>query len=325
MRVVLAIDGGGSRTRCLAIDRDGRVLGRSESGPSNHLLVRSEIVRRSLAEGTDEALKSGGLNRDEVACVSAGLAGVDFDGAGAPEMQAVLNDLGFEHLVVNGDMIIAHAGALQLRPGVMALAGTGSVTLGIGIKGERVKVGGWGPVYGDEGSAYRIGEMALRAAARAYDGRGPATKLTDALLSTLGLRDFRETITRVYVQAMEPREIASLSRVAYEIAEAGDPVARDLFLGAADELVESVEAAVRQLHLNMDQVLVSYQGSVLESCRLLHERFVAQLKRSPLHAKVIAPEFEPVVGSYLLGCDAIGWPIDDAVRSELKRGEGVFH
>ena len=317
MKVVLAIDGGGSRTRCLAIDREGRVLGRAESGPSNHLLVSDEIVRRSLAQAIDETLDASGVNREAVACVSAGFAGVDFDDAGAAEMETILRELGFENLVIHGDMVIAHAGALRLRPGVVALAGTGSVILGIGVAGERVKVGGWGPVYGDEGSAYRIGEMTLRAAAHAHDGRGPATSLTSALLRALGLSDFRETVTRVYVEGMEPREIATLARVAYEVAEAGDEVARGLFINAANELVESVSAAVRQLG-GVD-LLVSYQGSVLESCHLLREHFIAQLKQLLPRVTVVAPEFEPVIGAYLLGCNAIGWKTDDYVCTELKR------
>jgi len=308
MSVVLAIDGGGSRTRCLAIDRHGRVLGQAESGPSNHLLVSGEIVRRSLAEAINDTLKASGLNAEAVACISAGLAGVDFDGAGAPEMHALLRELGFENLVINGDMVIAHAGALQSKPGVVALAGTGSVVLGIGPQNERVKVGGWGPIYGDEGSAYRIGESALRAAARAYDGRGPDTLLTIAIRRALGLSDFRETVTRIYVQGMEPREVAALSRVAYEVAEAGDEVACKLFFHAADELVESVVAAIRQLKLK--GALVSHQGSVLDQCHLFRERFITQLKRRMPDARVVAPEFEPVIGAYLLGCNAIGWPVD---------------
>jgi N-acetylglucosamine kinase-like BadF-type ATPase len=319
MKVVLAIDGGGSRTRCLAIDRNGHVVGRAETGPSNHLLVDSVIVRRSLAEAADTTLRCSGHSNKSVACVSAGLAGVDFDGAGAPEMEAVLRELGFRDPVINGDMIIAHAGALRSRSGVVALAGTGSVVLGIGNNGERVKVGGWGPIYGDEGSAYRIGQMALRASAKAFDGRGPATLLTDALPGALGLSEFRETVTRVYEQGMEAREIAALARVAYEVAEGGDAVARDIFNRAADELVESVIAAIRQLGLADSEVFVSYQGSVLESCHLLRKRFIEQLKESLPGAVVAAPEFEPVIGAYLLGCKAIGWTVDDAVRGELKR------
>lgn len=321
VKVILAIDGGGSRTRCLAIDQRGHVISQAETGPSNHLLVEAEIVARSLADAIDQTLSLGGLSHDNVACVSAGLAGVDFDDTGASEMDKLLNRLGFENPVINGDMIIAHAGALRLRPGVVALAGTGSVVLGVDFNGKRVKVGGWGPIYGDEGSAYRIGEMSLRAAARAYDRRGPATALIDALLKALGLNEFKETLLRVYVEGLEPREIAALSRVAYDVAEAGDDVARVIFFQAGDELAESVEATVRQLTLETHEVVVSYQGSIVESCRLLRERFIERLKRSMPRVTVVSPEFQPVIGAYLLGCKAAGWKVDASMCQELKKAK----
>lgn len=319
VKVILAIDGGGSRTRCLAIDQRGHVVSQAETGPSNHLLVEAEIVARSLADAIDQTLSLGRLSHEDVACVSAGLAGVDFDDTGASEMDEILNRLGFENPVINGDMIIAHAGALRLRPGVVALAGTGSVVLGVGDDGKRVKVGGWGPIYGDEGSAYRIGETSLRAAARAYDRRGPATALIDALLDALGLNEFSETLSRVYVEGLEPREIAALSRVAYDVAEAGDEVAREIFFQAGDELAESVEATVRQLTLGAHEVVVSYQGSVLESCRLLRERFIDKLKESIPKVTVVLPEFQPVIGAYLLGCKASGWKVEASTCQELKK------
>ena len=163
MKTILAIDGGGSRTRGLAIDHQGHVVGEALAGPSNHLLIDGAIVSRSLTEVIEATLADGHLDRSDVACVSAGLAGVDFDGTGASEMEALMSELGFARVLINGDMVIAHAGALGSLPGVVTLSGTGSVTLGIDCAGRRVKVGGWGPIYGDEGSAYRIGEMALRA------------------------------------------------------------------------------------------------------------------------------------------------------------------
>ena len=307
MEIVLAIDGGGSRTRCLAIDRSGQVVGEGTSGPSNHLLVDRSVVRRSLAEAIDLTFKGGRAVPSHVACLSAGLAGVDFDGAGAQEMGEMLHELGFERTVINGDMVIAHAGALGLKAGVLALAGTGSAILGVGRNGERVKVGGWGPIYGDEGSAYRVGQMALRAAARASDGRGPDTALKKEIPRALGIVDFKETVSRVYVQAMEPRDIATLSPVAYEVAEAGDEVAREIFFRSGEELAESVEAAIRQLKMQHSEVLVSYQGAVLESCALLRARFVETLKRQVPECKVLPPRFEPVVGAYLLGRQALNW------------------
>lgn len=318
VKVILAIDGGGSRTRCFAIDRDGRILGAGESGPSNHLLVDHDIVKRSLKEAIERSLVDGGLSRAAVVSISAGLAGVDYQGAGRLEMESVLREFGFESLVVEGDLVIAHAGALNDRPGVVVLAGTGSATLGVGSNGKRVKVGGWGPIFGDEGSAQRIGRMALRAAARNFDGRGPATELTDALLRTLGLSDFQDTIARVYQDNMKARDIAGLSRVAYEVAEAGDEVARGIFRTAGEELAETAEAAIRQLNLAETDVLVSYQGSVLEHCSLVRNRFAEVLRRDVQGALITAPRFPPVIGAYLRGRTALGWGSSAETLEQLE-------
>ena len=229
-----------------------------------------------------------------------------------------MNSVSTARASVNGDMVIAHAGALGGRHGVLALAGTGSSILGIGPRGERVKVGGWGPVYGDEGSAYRIGQQSLVAAARAYDGRGPDTALLGAILRALGLSDFKETLTRVYVNGMEPREIAALSRVAYEVAEAGDRVAREIFLRAGEELADGVEAATKQIGLGESEVTVSYQGAVLESCALVRGRFSETLRRRLPEVSILSPRFEPVIGAYLLGREALRWPIDAGLLSALE-------
>jgi N-acetylglucosamine kinase-like BadF-type ATPase len=104
---------------------------------------------------------------------------------------------------------------------------------------------------------------------------------------------------------MEPRDIAALSLVAYEVAEAGDDVARGIFLQAGDELAESVSAALGQL--NLAEPLVSYQGAVLNSCHLLRRRFIERLQETVESVVVTPPEFEPVVGAYLLGRKSLGW------------------
>jgi len=318
MEIVLAIDGGGSRTRCLAVDQHGNVLGSGESGPSNHLLVSRDVVLDSLADATNKALTAGRLLPEEVVCVSAGMAGVDYDRTGADEMEEAFREIGFRRSLIAGDMVIAHAGALAGRPGVLALAGTGSCILGIGPTGEQVKVGGWGPVFGDEGSAYRIGQTALRAAARAHDGRGPQTTLIAALVRALEIRDFPETLKRVYVDKMEPREVAALSRVAYEVAESGDDVARKLFIQAGEELAEAVTAAAIKLGLQEHELFVSYQGSVFEACELVRTRFAKILKDNFPSVVITAPQFEPVVGALLIACESIGWKLDQTALEALE-------
>ena len=317
METLLAIDGGGSRTRCLAMNREGSVIGEGESGASNHLLVAIDVVEASLDEAIKSALAQTRLKRTDAVCVSAGLAGVDYDGTGAAEMEGLLRRLGFARTVINGDMVIAHAGAISGRPGVLALAGTGSVILGIGPAGERVKVGGWGPVYGDEGSAYQIARMALIAAARAYDGRGPQTALLDAIIRTLSLHDFRDTLVRIYVEKMEARGIAQLCRVAYETTESGDQVARNIFLQAAQDLAEGVAAAIRKLNLAGER-LVSYQGSIFGACTIVRERFSEILQQDFPGISIRPPRFAPVIGAYLLGCKALGWSFPVEEESNLR-------
>lgn len=314
MNVILAIDGGGSRTRCIAFDESGSVLGSGESGPSNHLLVEPQTVAASIKNAISDTLTAANKTPGDVSLVAAGLAGVDYDGSGEAEMREMLRDLGYQNTLIEGDMVMAHAGALSGKPGVLALAGTGSSVLGISPTGDRVKVGGWGPVFGDEGSAYRIGQSALRAAACDFDGRGPKTGLTDAIVKALGLSSFVESVEAIYVRGMEPREIALLSKAAYVIAETGDEVARTIFENAGAELAECVASAIVRLDPPDGNTKISYEGSVITSCGLMRDSFCRYLSARFPSAAIVPPRFSPVVGAYLLGRTKLG----------LENNNGIF-
>lgn len=314
MDVILAIDGGGSRTRCIAFNENGNVFGSGESGPSNHLLIESRTVAASIKTAISDALTSSNKTSDDVSLVAAGLAGVDYDGSGEAEMRELFRDLGYKNTLIEGDMVIAHAGALAGEPGVLALAGTGSSVLGIGPSGKRVKVGGWGPIYGDEGSAYRIGQSALRAAACGFDGRGPGTGLTDAIVNAMGLTRFKESVEAIYVKEMEPREIALLSKTAYTVAQAGDEVARKIFETAGMELAECAAAAIARLAPPDGKIDVSYEGSVITQCGMMRDSFCGYLSARFPSVAIVPPRFSPVVGAYLLGRTKLG----------LNNGNGIL-
>lgn len=307
--VILAIDGGATRTRCLAMDRDGRVLGRGEGGPSNHLLVDHASARRSVSNAMDRALASAGLSRSAVRCVAAGLAGVDCDGAGADVGRRLIDGVGAAVVAIEGDVVIAHLAALGGCPGVVALAGTGSNILGIGPDGTRVKVGGWGPLYGNEGSAHEIARQALVAAARAYDGLGPATALVRAFLQRFGLRDFREMLKAIYDAGLGTSEIAALAPLVEEAAKSGDDVGGEILVRAGTDLAEGVATVINRLRL--EHPLVSYQGAVLESCAAAREAFVRALRQRVDRVRIEAPMYEPIIGAYMLGRRALNWPAMD--------------
>jgi glucosamine kinase len=317
MTLLLAIDGGGTRTRCLAIDRDGAVRGDGLGGPSNHLHVPIAEATQAIRDAVAGSLSTAGATRDDVELVSAGLAGVDFDGTGKDEGEQMLRACGFGQVVVNGDMVIAHRGALGGGPGVMALAGTGSSVLGIGADGTMTKAGGWGPLYGDQGSAFQIGRMGLTAAAEAFDGAGPRTELLARLTTALGISAFPQTIERLYNGASSQQPVAALAAVVDACARDGDDVATAICRRAGSDLARAVLAVVRRL--SMPKTLVSYQGAVLEQSALVRGAFVDALERAAVGVVVRPPRFEPIAGAALIGAAAAGWQIDPA-SWEVRHG-----
>jgi N-acetylglucosamine kinase-like BadF-type ATPase len=318
--VILAIDSGGTHTRCVAFDRDGRILGRGIGGPSNHLLIDHASARRGLAVAMDAALADGALLPSSVRCVAAGLAGVDYDGAGADVGRSLIGDVGTAVIAIEGDVVIAHVAALSGRPGVVALAGTGSNVLGIGPDGTRIKVGGWGPLFGDEGSAHEIARQALMAAARAYDGLAPATGLTRAFADRLGLRDFRGTVKAVYGAGMDIPAMAALAPLVETVAEAGDETARGILVRAGTDLAQGVAVATNRLGLRDHDRLVSYQGAVLGACVVARDAFIGELNRLVPGVRVERPRFAPIIGAYLLGRSALGWPVVDFQPAAAAEG-----
>ncbi len=317
MTVLLAIDGGGTRTRCIAIDRDGGIRGEGRAGASNHLHVPMEAATAALRSATGAALSAACATAADVALVSAGLAGVDFDGTGAEDAARMLRSIGLDRAVVHGDMVIAHRGALAGAPGVVALAGTGSSVLGISADGTMTKAGGWGPLYGDQGSAYQLGRLGLAAAAEAFDGSGAATRLVERLTIALGVPEFPATVSRLYSDQCGPAHVAALAPVVDACAEEGDEVAAAICRLAGAELARAVLAVQRRLPT--PEKLISYQGAVLSRSRLVRAAFLTALDAEGRDLDVRPPRFEPIIGAARLGAAMLGWhpPID---ATETRRG-----
>ncbi|MCC7496586.1 MAG: hypothetical protein IT160_03340 [Bryobacterales bacterium] len=308
--LIIAIDGGATKTRAVAFDTAGHVLAEAAGGPSNHLAAAREVVRQSLSDAIRGVIEGCGISLADVELVSAGLAGVDYNGAGAEEARVILGQAGIDRCAVFGDMVIAHAGALDGKPGVMALAGTGAVFLGQAPDGRWAKAGGWGYRFGDEGSAYWIGRMAVAAASRAYDGRGPATLLEEAICQELGLADFSGALDRIYGKKMDARAFAALSRVVDGAARDGDAVAAGILDRAAEELAVGTGAVIERLRAGAGAsewlCTVSWAGSVLNRCQHVRRKFIATISSRLEGVKVMPPARRAVYGAWILGCRALG-------------------
>ena len=315
---VAAVDGGASRTRCAIFARDGEQLSYSEAGGSNYYGANFEQTSHALTAAVTEALNHAGVSAADAACVTAGMASVSPDGEGAAELDPVLERLGFGQRTIVGDLNIAHVGALDRRPGVLVIAGTGSSCLGIAADGKRLKIGGWGPTYGDEGSGYWVGRMALNAAAKAYDGYGPPTMLVKYISQVLEISDFHESLDCVYRRQFSASQMAGLAQAAQHAAAAGDAVANSILTAAAEDLATLAVSVLRRLLPEDPSPLVSFAGSVLVSCDVMRRQFTEAIHRAVPNAQVIAPRYPPYVGAFLLTCSMLGWTPGLDLQKALK-------
>ena len=303
MRLFLGVDGGQSSTTVLIGDESGRILGAGEAGPCNH--TGAEEGRARFERAVNQGLRA--------ACARAGLdaATVRFESAcfgmsGGPEdKRAILaGTLRAEHLLVTTDAGIALSGATDTGQGIAAIAGTGSIAFGRNAEGRTARTGGWGYVFGDEGSGFDIARQALRAALRMEEGWGPPTSLRQALLDATGSRTANKLLHLFYTSEWPRSRVAALAPLADAAAAQGDAVAMVILNRAAVELAMLVAAVRSQLWKPGDAVQVAYIGGVFQS-RTLLERFRMLIELEPGN-RCGPPRYGPAEGALLEAYRAVG-------------------
>ena len=284
MRLFLGIDGGGSRTTAIVGDEYGRVIGRGVAGAAN---ADREQFERALRDAIDIAGFSDA--RFEAACL--GLSG----GAESGRDDLARQIISAEEYLFTHDAAIALAGATAGEPGVIVIAGTGSIAFAKNSAGRIARAGGWGFAFGDEGSAFDIVRQALCASLRFEEGWGPATAVRDALLEAAEAANANDLLHRFYSGGVSRSDVASYAPLIDQAALAGDVLAREILKKAAQSLA-SIAAAVRmQLFKEDENATVAYSGGVFQSAMLL-DRFRTLVE---LHDgnRVIAPNFTPAEGA----------------------------
>lgn len=235
--VVVGIDGGGTGTKAVAMSLEGVELGRGTAGPGLIDPLAPARAADAVREATARAVEDAG-SPDTVAAIWAGLAGAGRE-ASRSAVERILAEAGVAPRVAVGtDLTAATVDAFPEGPGILVIAGTGSVAWGRGPDGEERRVGGWGAHLGDEGSGYAIGLATLRRVLHASDGRGPPTELTDAVLAALDLQAPGDLVE--WGHRATKSQIAALTPGVAEVAAQGDAVAVDVLDSAVHDLAGHV-------------------------------------------------------------------------------------
>ncbi len=286
---VMGLDGGGSRLRVVIAAPDMTVLASSEGGSANPNSTGRDVAAQSVRAAIRAALVQARLAPADIHAVGAGIAGART----APDWvrDTVSAVLPYAEIRVASDVEIALIGAHGQRRGVLVLAGTGSVVLGINGLGEAAQVGGWGYLLGDEGSGYWLGLKALQAVVRAEDGRSPQTPLTESILADLNLSSSADLIQWIYAPG-RTRDVAALAPLV--LAATQDAVARHIVAESVDELALAARTVIRRLE--MESPAIAFAGGLLSEANPLSLGLCAALGLPSLPV----PKHPPVIGAALL-------------------------
>jgi len=267
--MVIGVDGGATRCRAIVLDARGQECGRAQGPPAlvvdgawdPAVTVVADVVRDAAAvAGTDLP----------VARLVAGLAGAGRAEQGAPVAAALRSAELAAAVEVCSDAAIAFHDAFGAGAGILLVSGTGSMALGRSAEGREARAGGWGAILGDEGSGWGLGVSALRAVARAADGRGPDTALTDRILQRAGVSTPESLIA--WVAGATKGEVAAMAPIVLETAADGDAVATVLADDAARALATAVDAVRHALEPWPEPPVVAVVGGLIAPGGLLRSR-----------------------------------------------------
>ncbi len=300
------MDGGGTKTHAIIADDDGKILKMHFGGPSNFQIIGVEKASETIFSLIEMCCGSVGCALEDIETVVCGLTGAGRIGdqqrmADGLKDHAVSKNVKLKKIIIESDARIALEGAFKGGPGIILIAGTGSIAFGKDRKGVIHRVGGWGRVLGDEGSGYFLGRSGLTAVTRHIDGRGEKTKLRAMIAKEFELKDQTAIINAVYKNNFD---VASVAPLVLKAAEKKDPVCLLIVEKSVKDLAEHIGVAAKKISSSSAKkakVRVSLIGGLISNdtliSRLLRKHISAKLSR----IEIIEPMSSPAYGAVLLG------------------------
>jgi N-acetylglucosamine kinase-like BadF-type ATPase len=315
----LGVDGGGSKTALALIDSDGRVLARATAPSSYYFADGFDVVERVLTQGISDICGQVGITPSDIDAAFFGLPGYGEASGDIEQLDAAPGRvLGHDRYSCNNDMVCGWAGSLAGEDGINVISGTGSMTYGERL-GTGHRVGGWGELFGDEGSAYWIATQGLNAFSRMSDGRLPRGPLYGLMKERLEVSSDLDTVGLVIEKWGGNRtSIAALSTTVCEAARQRDEAAGRILAAAADELATLIETTRVLVGFgDHDPVPVSYSGGMFSD-----EGFLALFRnaigRLPAKYDLRLPLLDPAVGAALYAAKHSGHPLSASSIDEVK-------
>ncbi len=305
-KYLIGIDGGGTKTHGVISTLEGEVLSEAFKGSANFQMLGVEMVAKLLVGLIYELINSANCKISDVELVVIGITGAGREKdkeriyTGIIDYAKVEN-LPLPELIIETDARIALEGAFMGEPGVILIAGTGSVMFAKDVNGQIHRVGGWGRFLGDEGSAFVIGREALRAVAKYVDGRGRETILKRLIFEEFNLADLMQIVSEIYLGKFD---IAKVAPIVMKAAELGDEVAIKILDDACVELLAHIEAVLKKVEFG-EKVNLALIGGVLQSDNYVSRKLRNMIAQGFPKINLVNPASSPAYGAVIYGKNLI--------------------
>jgi N-acetylglucosamine kinase-like BadF-type ATPase len=319
MSYVLGVDGGGSKTHALLAEASAVLLGFGQSGTGNYEGVGLPAAMQAVAAASLQACQRGGVSAAEIEVGCFCLAGADFPEDFDMLQRAVQEKHLAQRVIIKNDSYAALRSGTRRPYGIVIIMGSGFNAAAIDPAGREHRLAGEGYLYGDWGGAGDIGPEVMHRIFRAHDGRGRPTMLTQWVLEFFGAANMEELTRRLYRGQIEHRTIAETTPLVFEAACAGDEVACDIVRKIGAETVAAAAAMMRRAAMEECEVDVVLGGAVFRGKGpLLREVISAGVHAVNPLAKIVVPEYLPVVGAVVAAAEAAVGRADDEMWENLE-------
>lgn len=298
-KIIIGMDGGGTKTAAVAMDMQGNIISTSLSGGINYnFMPMSDAV-----DNVVEAVKLLGLPSDASLIISIGHPSLD-DGFNSPAEQefiSLLKERIDAEIIMKSDVYMALYALTGGKPGLMVIGGTGSIGVGIDHDGIVHTVGGWGFPTNDDGSAYSIAVGGLHAVFDESDGFGEKTMLTDAAVAFYNVSRPRELIDVLNGNGLTKTEVAKFAVKVTECAKNGDIIAENILKNAGHYLALYAKSLIRIIGTPIEKVGMT--GGVLKNGDIVRESFMSELREEYGDITIEFPSVAPEIGAakYAMG------------------------
>jgi N-acetylglucosamine kinase-like BadF-type ATPase len=291
---LITLEGGGTRSQAVVMDTEGRVLHISEAADVNTNFVSFQDAQAAVWKAVTEALRTANVSARQVSLFVSALVGPKF----GEELFGSLIPNAAYYYYGERDVVFARAGIYE-RHGVAVVAATGATAWGVRADdGREIAVGGWGSLLGDEGSAYAMGLLGMRAAVKAFEGREIPTALIEAICHhfNIPLDQFHEGLVRLaYQKPLSRAEIGGIAVVVTRLAGEGDALACRIVAKVANDLAALPLHVAHSLFQGGEVFPVAAAGGLFNAGKLISQPLEDRMIKEFPHARLIPGDEAPAV------------------------------